>query len=101
MASIAPVFQAFVIARHPAKCFPVTILFNPHCSHFTKEENGGSERWEGAGRALLGAPLGSSPAEGPSGQSWLQQIRSEPWLKTPPVSSMTELFSSPKSELDN
>lgn len=41
------------------------------------------------------------PAGGPSGQSWLQQIRSEPWLKTPPVSSTTELFSSPKLELDN
>ena len=101
MASIAPVFRAFVVAQHPAKCFPGTILFNPHCSHFTDEENRGSERWEGAGRASQEGRC-PQPAGGPSGQSWLQQIRSEPWLKTPPVFSMTELFSSPKlEELDN
>ena len=78
-------------------CSPGAILFDPHCSHFTKKEKGSSERWAGAGRASQEGRC-PEPAEGPSDYSRLQQIRSEPWLKTPPVSPTTELFCSLKLE---
>lgn len=59
------VSSSCVLGLHTATCSPGTILFDPHCSHFTKKEKGGSERWAGAGRASQEGRC-PEPAEGPS-----------------------------------
>lgn len=54
-----------VLGRHTATCSLGAILFDLHCSHFTKKEKGSSERWAGAGRASQEGRC-PEPAEGPS-----------------------------------
>ena len=95
----------FTVVGHPAKCVPCTLLFHPHHTlqriivPILKKRKTEAQRGGKVQRGTLrrtGVPSWLSPSQ------QLQQTRTEPRLKTPPVSPIIQLFFFQKlGELEN